>query len=80
MDNLNMNSIIDKLKDVVQDKMNQITDDVKTKINELDNTLINKGLDVIEQRLTQYKIIGALLYSIPIILLIYIIYLLNHYH
>lgn len=76
----NLNSILDKLKGVVQDKMNEINTEVKNKIGQLDNTVINKGIDAVEKRLTQYKIIGGLLYAVVILLLFYIIYLLNRYH
>lgn len=75
-----MNSVLETLKGVVQDKMSEINNEIKNKITNIENNVINQGLSNIKQRYQNMEIVGTLLYILPIILLLYIIYLLNKYH
>jgi hypothetical protein len=73
-------TIRDKISDIFKDGMSDITSEIKKKIEESDKTFINKGIEIVKEKINGFLIIGALLYIVPLILLIYIIYLLNKYH
>lgn len=80
MDNLK-DSILQSLKDTVKEKMTEINSEIKNKLNEtINKDVIDKGINVIQQRLGEYKAIGFAMYAIPVIILFYIVYLLNKYH
>jgi hypothetical protein len=80
MDKQTMNSVLEGLKGVVQDKMSEINNEIKNKITNIETNVVNQGLANIKQRFQNMEIVGTLLYILPIILLLYIIYLLNKYH
>jgi hypothetical protein len=75
-----MNSVLDNLKGVVQDKMSEINNEIKNKVTNIETNIVNQGFSNIKQRFRNMEIVGILLYILPIILLLYIIYLLNKYH
>jgi ABC-type transport system involved in cytochrome bd biosynthesis fused ATPase/permease subunit len=70
-----LDTIRDKISEVFKDTMSDVTSEIKNKIEEADKTIINRGIEIVQKRLNGYMIIGALLYIVPLILLIYIIYL-----
>ena len=69
-------SIIEKIQNVIKQVDSNITD----KIKNFDTNIVEKGISAVETRIDQYKLFLLALYSVPIILLFYIIYLLNKYH
>lgn len=75
-----LDTIRDKISDIFKDGMSDISSEIKKKIEEYDKTIINKGTEIVKEKIKGFLIIGALLYIVPLILLIYIIYLLNKYH
>jgi hypothetical protein len=64
----------------LKERVGEINTDLQSKISDLSKNVIDKGLNVVDQKLGEYKVVGFAMYAIPVILLLYIIYLLNKYH
>ncbi len=80
MDNFSLDSILDKIKNGIESKITDIEKNLSSKFQNLDRNIIDKGLNRIQQKVDQTQVLLFGLYIIPVILLLYIIYLLNKYH
>jgi hypothetical protein len=73
---LDFESLLDKLKNTITDKISEIipkVSDIIPKAGVIDETAIDK----VKERLTGYFYVGIALYALLIILLLFIIYLVS---
>ncbi len=75
MSNLNnaIENILGQIEGTLNQKITDLTSDVKNRINESSTGAINK----LQQKFGEYQAVGFAMYAIPVILLFYIVYLLT---